>query len=340
MKLAVVINVGHGPETLKQALALQSLLLDRLGTRLDSIRLAAPRLFDFACAAAVAEKPDILAISASAQSARRAGHMVLKRGLPILFLPGAMIPDWAKSLWGRLSLEQAIGTLKQGELRPVILSVGSLGSQIFFGEACIGLPPHLSQLREALSDASTFGEAWQACARAAQLSRLLLCPAIRFRRDGSDTQRASALVVGTSQSGVTTPPDRHGSRTGFECTSFHYGPLGLVRAVARSAFGGDWRGGRRARFACEKLTIEGNAATWVLLDGDPVRIEAPLELRALPRAIRSFSAGPGPQVANDNAKLSPLSPQFSHPPSEPRWNFSGPSHVAVNETRNSGEAKH
>ena len=55
MKLAAVLDVGHGTAALKYAIDAQLLLLERLGSKLDSIRLAAPRLHRHACTSAIAE---------------------------------------------------------------------------------------------------------------------------------------------------------------------------------------------------------------------------------------------------------------------------------------------
>jgi hypothetical protein len=195
MKQAVVVNVGYGPAALNYAIDTQMLLLDRLGGRLDSIRLAAPRLLHHACASALGEKPDMLVVVGGPRSARRAGQLAYRTGTPILFLPGVRPAKWAQHLWGSLSLEDMIGAIARGDLTPVRLGAGLAQDQIFFEKACFGLLPHLPQLRQAFEEADTFAEGWQVITRSAQLSRLLLAPNIHFRCSDSDRRAAKGLTI-------------------------------------------------------------------------------------------------------------------------------------------------
>ena len=146
MKLAVVIDVGHGDEALKLAVHTQMLLLERLGTRLDSIRLAAPRLLDIAYASALAEKPDVLVMVGCARSARRAGQLAYEQKIPVIFLPGLDAPKWARPLWGTLSLDEMITALARGDIKRVRLSAALAANQVFFHEARCGLLPFLADL--------------------------------------------------------------------------------------------------------------------------------------------------------------------------------------------------
>jgi diacylglycerol kinase family enzyme len=332
MMQAVVVNVGYGPAALKHAIETQMLLLDRLGTRLDSIRLAAPRLLHHACASALGEKPDMLVVVGGPRSARRAGQLAHKTGTPILFLPGTRAAHWAHPLWGSLSLEDMIGAIARGELTPVKLGAGMAEDQIFFGRASFGLLPHLPELRQAFEEADTFAEGWQVIGRMAQLSRLLLTPNIRFRSEDSQPHAAKAVTI------KVPAPDaqlahRRTYRPSLECTASGHGPWALVKAfLGKNAARGEARE-HIEQFGCFKLRIEASAPTWILLDEEPILFRRAVEIRFVPGAIQTFAFSSAPQFANDNPKeTSRRFRSFTASPEPPR-NFGASTPVVIHENR-------
>src|SRR5262249_13808125 len=154
--------------------------LEHMGTRLESIRLAAPRLLRPACLAAVAESPDVLVIAGGPRTARRAAQIPYESSVPILFLPGARSPAWTGPLWGTLSLEDLIAALAREQVIPTQLSAGSANGQIFFDTASCGLLPQVPELRQAFGEAECFSEEWKVLARAANVAGRLFRPFIRF----------------------------------------------------------------------------------------------------------------------------------------------------------------
>ncbi len=249
MKLAVVIDAGHGPAALKQATRTQRKLLDCCEARLDSIRLAAPRLLRLACRAAVAEDPGMLVIIGGPRAARTAAQIAYERGTPILFLPGFRTPKWARHLWGRLSLDDMISALARGDMKPTRLSASTAGGQIFFDSACCGLLPLAGELRQALAEADSFSEVWKALVRGMRLSRLVIGPGIRFHCEDTLTRSATALVVSAGERGR----EEH-KQPFFACKAWKHSALDYLGALAGSGFGADWqRSGHVKRFACTSL---------------------------------------------------------------------------------------
>jgi diacylglycerol kinase family enzyme len=329
MRLAVVVNVGNGPTALQEAVDTQKLLLDRLGTRLDSIRLAVPRLLHFACASAIAEKPDALAVVGGARSTRRAGQLAHEHGVPILFLPGLHAPQWVRQLWGPLSLEEMARAFASGQVKTIRLGAGAAGNQLFFQQAECGLLPHLPELREAFDEADMFADGWQVLARAADVLGRILRPQIRFHAENAPLRRAAALVLAAGELRTEgTGRGREDPRPVLRCTAYRYGIFGYARALVRGSLGADWRGGDAEHFESLRLTVEARKGSWILLDGEPLRFDAPIEFRFIPGAVETFGFTCEQLFTKENATSERAGSRNFATAAELEWNFPSPSHVA------------
>lgn len=277
MNIAAIINVSPGEAALTTATQTQTLLLEHLGAQLGSIRLAVPRLLKFACLGAIAEKPDMLVVAGGPRAARRAGQIAYLHRLPILFLPGYRAPRWANRLWGMLSLEDMVSALARGAVTPTHLSVGVVRGHIFLGEAICGPMPHIRQLRDDLAEAETVADAARLLADVAAACGRVLGPKIAIRCDEA-AREASTVVVGIKDTG------RQGS---FACKAWRQHALALAHA------GHDWEGPQEPeRFSCTTLELDAGPKTCLLLDGEPTSLRGPVELRYLPRTIKTFSFVP------------------------------------------------
>jgi len=296
MKLAVVLDVGHERAAQEQAIRTQQKLLDCCGSRLDSIRLAAPRLLSHACRAALAEEPGMLVMVGGPRAARGAGQLAYEWGTPILFLPGSRAPVWARRLWGGLSLDEMISALARGELTPTRLNAGVAGGQIFFDHASCGLLPLVGELRNALAEADIFPEVWKTLLRGAGLARLAVHPRIRFRSEDSPSRSATALVVcpAAREWGEARTPS-------LACQAWKHSAFDHLGTLVSSSFGRNWRRSDPVeRFACTHLAIDEKGATWLLLDGVPRRFDGPVEFKCVPDAVQTFAFGPR-QAADDHS---------------------------------------
>jgi hypothetical protein len=340
MKLAVVINISPAVGALALALKTQALLLEHMGARLDSIRLAVPRLLERACLAAIADRPDLLAIAGGPRAARRAGQIACERRVPIVFLPGIRTPNWTARLWSGLSVEELIEALAQEEISPLRLGVGSAAGQIFFESASCGLLPQFAQVRANLAQADDAAEWLAVVGRAANLARGALHPKLRIGCDGSSMRDVTTLTVTargffTGASGRQSVTHLHS----FGCEAWrHAGPGAFGRAVMRALAGTDWRRGAEAeRFDCGRLRVEGHGATWAVLDEEPLCFNEPIGFRFLPRAVETFAFGAGSGAATDDA-ASRSSGMRSPAQARNARNRNHPSHVASFKQRGKGRA--
>jgi hypothetical protein len=332
MKLAVVINVSPEQAAIRHAIDTQKLLLEGLGVRLESIRLAAPRLLHNACASALAEKPDVLVAIGGPRAARRAGQVAYQQGAPILFLPGFRAPEWARQLWNGLSFENMVAALSRGDLRPVQIRIAMAEDQIFFEQASCGLLPHLPELRAALEDADSIDETWRVLARAGQLLRFVLRPGVRFRPGDGDADRAAALLLEMPEMRLRMENWRDAALPAFRCSAIHRGAVAQLAGLVRDGFGG-WRRGRKQEFECTKLVAEAGRPSWILLDGDPVRFERPVQFRFAANSVQTFMFNPPQRHANDNSRNRGQQSLALEASPEPAWNRPGASHVAMPEPR-------
>ncbi len=290
MKFAVVIGVGPGPAALAQAVKTQSLFLQHMGQKLDSIRLAVPRHLEPACLGAVADRPDVLVVAGGPRTARRAGQIAYEKGVPILFLPGLRSLHWARRLWGSLALDGMIAALAREELRPARLGVGIAGDQIFFGEARCGLLPQLAQLHEAFHETDAFSEGWKVLARAASLRKSIARPSVEIHcQDVGITRAASLIVTAQGFDGTLSRTQSMPRLQTFSCTTWKYrGLFTYMAAVLGAAAGKDWRGSTEVeQFECEELKINARDGSWIVLDEEPTWFEGPVVFRFLPNAVRT-----------------------------------------------------
>ena len=330
MKLAVVINVTPGAGALSQATHTQSLLLEHLGSRLDSIRLAVPRLLQYACRGAIAESPDLLVVVGGPKAARRAGEVAHTRDVPILFLPGMRFPPWARRLWGSLTLEDMIAALASENITPTKLAAGVAGQHLFFDNVTCGLVPHIAQFGAGLSEADTFADSVQLLSQAAGAIGTLFRPRMRIA-SGRSVRRAAALTVNALGS---EPEAERGTRVkrlrSLVCSSWPFHGASHAIAILKALFGGDWRRGvEPERFDCTNLSLDAGKNPWLLLDGEPIQFQGPVEFRFLPEAINTFAIVPHPESANDESSPHSRSRFAEQLRSGHRnsWNLTRPSNV-------------
>lgn len=301
MKLAAVLDVGHGTAALKYAIGAQMLLLERLGSKLDSIRLAAPRLHRHACTSAIAENPDVLVAVGGPRAARRAGQLAYLHHLPIVFLPGFRASGGLRHLWGCLSLEDMVAAIARGDLEPCRLGVGTAGDQVFFEQASCGLLAHLPELRRAFVESDTFDEGWNILMRALHLARHLLGPNIRFGSANDNFRRASALLLNTAQPNAQIDSGSEAPRPALKCSAIRYGALDLIVGLVSGKRDGNWLS-HTEDFECADLIVEAGQSGWVLLDGEPVRFKGPIPFGFVPKSLQTFVFSTARLYANDNRK--------------------------------------
>jgi diacylglycerol kinase family enzyme len=285
MNIAAVINVAPGRAALSHATETQNLLLEHLGSQLGSIRLAAPHLLKQACRGAIAERPDVLVFAGGSRAARCAGQVAYTHRLPIVFLPSRRPAPWARQLWGSFSLEEMVTALAEERLIPLRLPVGLAAGEIFFGNATCGFLPQFRRLRSDLIETESLSASARVLSAAASASSLAFARKIRIWCHGAP-RTASAVMVE-----VQNPPDGAVRRFGtFACAAWEQSSARLAGAKLRAALAGDWQSAYEPdRFNCSKLTLQSGTRTWLLLDGEVIAFNGPVELRYIPRAVQTFA---------------------------------------------------
>jgi hypothetical protein len=285
MNIAAVINVAPGDAALSWATETQNLLLGHLGSRLGSIRLAAPHLVKQACRGAIAERPDALVFAGGSRAARRAGHLAYTHRLPIVFLPSRRPAPWARQFWGSLSLEEMVVALAEERLIPLRISAGLAGGEIFFGAATCGFLPQLRRFRLDLVETDSLSASARVLSATASAFSLALSRKIRIWCHGAP-RTASAVMIE-----VQTRPDGAVRRFGtFACAAWDQSAVHLAGAKLRAALAGDWQSTYEpSRFGCTKLTLQSGGRTWLLLDGEVIAFDGAVELRYVPQAVQTFA---------------------------------------------------
>jgi len=275
------------------------------------------------------------------RSACRAGQLAYEQKIPVIFLPGLDAPEWARPLWGTLSLDEMITALARGDIKRVRLSAAFAANQVFFHEARCGLLPFVADLRRDISESETFSEGWHSLMRAADVSHRMIHAGLKFALPGSRPKRATALVLHAGERSPQLGNVRASQIPMFGGTAFHYGPLGYLSGLMRGTVGGPWQGGRREEFTCSEISLQVRPGSWILLDEDPLRLPGAVDFRLIQGAIESCIFAPAQQIANDNMRRRQHVPygelgEFDRS----LWNFPAPSDVAIHESRDSGEARH
>lgn len=310
MNIAAVINVAPGREALSRATETQTLLLEHLGSRLGSIRLAAPHLLKQACRGAIAERPDLLVMAGGPRATRRAGQIAYTHRLPIVFLPSRRPAPWAHQLWGSLSLEEMVKALADNRLIPLRLPVGSASGKIFFGNATCGFLPQFRRLRSDLVETESFSASARVLSAAARASSIALGRKVRIWCHGAP-RMASAVTIEVQNQSAERAVRRFGT---FACAAWGQSMASLAGAKLRAALAGDWQTAYEPeRFNCSKLTLRSGAKTWLLLDGDVVPFDGGVELRYIPKAVQTFAF-----VAEDRRSTTPPRDSFRPPTYRPR----------------------
>jgi hypothetical protein len=285
MNIAAVINVAPGRAALARATETQNLLLEHLGSQLGSIRLAAPHLLKQACRGAIAERPEVLVVAGGPRATRRAGQLAYTHRLPIVFLPSRRPAAWARHLWGTFSLQEMVVALAEERLVPLRIPVGLAAGKIFFGDATCGFLPQFRRLRLDLVETESLSASARVLSEAASASSLALGRKIRIWCHGAP-RTASAVMIE-----VQNKPDGPVRRFGtFACSAWGQSSARLAGAKLRAALAGDWQSAYEPdRFNCSKLTLQSGNRTWLLLDGEVIAFNGPVELRYIPKAVQTFA---------------------------------------------------
>jgi hypothetical protein len=158
------------------------------------------------------------------------------------------------------------------------------------------LLPQLWQFRQALAEAESFSERWQAVGRGAALARFLVRPHIRFRAD-EQRHNATALLIRARHDATAAGPDLQTHDNILICQTWEQGTFD---ALISAAFKADLRHAPAQDLAACELVIENRRPSWLLLDGQPVRLHGRITMNRIAGAVKTFAFADQPQVSNND----------------------------------------
>ena len=278
-KVEAVVNAasGHvGPHAAEQLEALTK------GYGLK-VRIANPSPSEIGAAvrAAVESGPDLVLILAGDGTARYAAELSGPDGPPIAPLPGGTMNMLPHAVYGMRTWQDAVtATLTEGMARPI--SGGRLGDHKFYVAAMLGAPALFADAREAVR-MRQFRLAVQKMQRAwsrAFQSRL------RIELDGHPLHKTEALTLICPLVSRVLDEDARG----LEAVELDpHSAAEALRLGARTLLSnllGDWRSDPAVTTALTKRgTVRARGRIPVLLDGEPHRLESPIEIRFVPKAV-------------------------------------------------------
>ncbi|MFZ5668416.1 MAG: diacylglycerol/lipid kinase family protein [Pseudomonadota bacterium] len=224
--------------------------------------------------AALADKPDLLALIAGDGTARTAARLAGSAGVPLAPLPGGTVNRLPRALYGdrpwRVALE---AVLTEGRARPV--SGGEIDGEAFFVAAVLGAPALWAEAREAAREGDVAG----VLARGRRALRRAFAGRLRFSLDGGPRIKAEALALTCPlvSSRLAADADRLEAAAVDPAGALAVFRLGLKVAA------GDWR----ADPAVAVTTVRGGRA-WAagpipaILDGEPARLGPVVAFRFRP----------------------------------------------------------
>ena len=288
MKLAAIIRADTSARSINQARKVQELLLDQFGASLHSVRMAEPRLFSLACLKALDERPDALVVIGGNATARHAGEIAYQHKIPIAFLPGERPNIVARRLWGARSAETIIGLVARGDFAFARMDAGSAGNRIFLSSAACGVVAHLARLAEETREAHSSESVAKTMLRTLRLGGLMFRPRVTLRRRGASAMATAGLLAGVAASDRTSPRSTR-QFPKLQCWVLpRQGPATLIKAMFRALAGRYWLAEPADYFEAGEITLEAGSNVWLALDGELMRMTAPLHVQILPGAIQTM----------------------------------------------------
>lgn len=273
MKLAAIIRADNNANSDRATRQVQECLFDQLGPSLHSLRMAEPRLFGVACLKALDERPDALVVIGGNATARHAGEIAYQHKVPIAFLPSARPNAIARRLWGERSAETIIGLVARGQFAFARIDAGSASGRIFLSSAACGA---VALAADRAANGMT-----------TDMLSLLAHPRVSLRRRGVRAIRTAGLLASLSPNDQGPRAQRQFPK--LQCWSLpEQGLAAMLRSAAKAARGRDWLADPADYFEAGEICIEGADSTWMVLDGEPMRIASIVRLQILPGAIQTM----------------------------------------------------
>ncbi len=206
---------------------------------------------------------------------------------PLAVVPQGTLNHFAKDLGMPEDLAEAAGVIAARVERRV--DVGEVNGHVYVNNSSIGAYPRATRLRDELN-AGPVPLKWPAMAAAA-LHVFVRFPTLRVRIDGGPERETSFVFVGNNAYDLTSvPPGGRSSLTGGElmvACARTSSRLATIRAGLRAALGRLEEAPEVDVIRLAELEIDVRERSLdVSLDGEVVRMQAPLVYRVRPQSLR------------------------------------------------------
>ncbi len=206
---------------------------------------------------------------------------------PLTVVPQGTLNHFAKDLGIPEDLAEVAGVIAARVERRV--DVGEVNGHVFVNNSSIGAYPRATRLRDELNEGPVPLK-WPAMAAAA-LHVFVRFPTLRVRIDGGPERETSFVFVGNNAYDLTSvPPGGRSSLTGGElmvACARTSSRLATIRAGLRAALGRLEEAPEVDVIRLAELEIDVRERSLdVSLDGEVVRMQAPLVYRVRPQSLR------------------------------------------------------
>ncbi|HEV7353024.1 MAG TPA: diacylglycerol kinase family protein [Brevundimonas sp.] len=234
--------------------------------------------------AALAERPDLLAVLAGDGTARAAAGLAGPDGPLIAPLPGGTMNMLPKALYGTTDWVEALTrTLESGA--PQDVSGGDIDGHTFYCAAILGSPALWAPAREAVRK----GRLDLAWSHARKALRRAFGGRVRYRLDGGPVRRAEALALLCPLISRAL----HEAEDGLEAAALSPTDAAEAFRLAYHALTSDWRHDPSVLTAkVRSARVEARSRIPAVLDGESVLLAPRARVRFTPRAFRALAPRP------------------------------------------------
>ena len=275
-KPSVIINMGAGSSSdISEEIAE---MFKRRNIAEPTIHLVEPEQLGDAFASVKTDGTDLLIIYGGDGTCKSGAIVAREAGIALVALPGGTMNMLPKALYGtddwQVALERALS-----QESPRWQAAGNINDHIFFCGAIIGDPILMSEARESLRD----GEVIKAVKKLPGImSAISHGEEFEFTVDRKrfDKDVNALQVYCPYMSAGATSPDH------FELASVPQLSMSEVIGIGAKAIAQDWRDSGHVKTALARhVTIKGQGAFDILLDGEPEQINCPVNIGLEPQGV-------------------------------------------------------
>ena len=276
-RVEAVVNEASGSVGAGAARELEAIVAE-FGLELR-VHAAQPASIEQAVREAVAAKPDLILILAGDGTARLAAALCGADGPVVAPLPGGTMNMLPKAIYGDRNWQDALRcALNGGVVRMV--SGGEVSGRTFYVAAILGAPALWAEAREAVRQ----GHPIAALRRSFRAARRAFSGGVRYSLDGRPKERAEALTLMCPL--ISTAMEEE---TALEAAALDVNGAMDAFRLAFNALSGDWRRDPSVHVhPCRKGRATTRGSMPAILDGEPIRLRSPVDIRFIPKAFRAL----------------------------------------------------